>query len=489
MTGEKAGELLSENMSTLYLWSLSKMKDTYLAEELCQDVVCAVLGSIDKLRSDDAFFGFLWQVASNTYKLNMRKAKKHDHSEFDETVADTSDFTEELLENEEFNRLRRELSILSGEYRKCTVAYYYDNMSCKEISKKYDISLDMVKYYLFKSRKILKEGIAMERQFGEKSFKPAEFYLETIYCGNENNLYKQLFTRKLPGQIILSSFYQPMTVEQLSVELGVASVYLEEELEMLMQYGFVVKENKKYVTNIVIITKAFEEALYNKCSKELNKELTEILESLKSKLSQIRDVGFTGCDIDEMSLLWDMYAYITMKATWHNDKGMGKWKTLHDTTTGVHFGYDYDCQNSDPHYNYVTYAGQCFLDNGLKMTYICWKALKCYVNYNKISNESYVKEVFGKAFPIFKKEDFRRLDEILADVQISMNKVVERMSKLSLELLIEFSPSHLVEKVKELYPCFNVWSTIGWYGGAALDTGILKEPDENALVGIYGYNY
>jgi hypothetical protein len=33
----------------------------------------------------------------------------------------------------------------------------------------------MVKYYLFKTRKILKEGIGMTREYGEKSYNPGTF--------------------------------------------------------------------------------------------------------------------------------------------------------------------------------------------------------------------------------------------------------------------------------------------------------------------------
>ena len=69
-------------------------------------------------------------------------------------------FEEELAEHEEQDeeiyRLRRELSLLSKMHREVSVMYYVKNMSCSEIAKAQNISIEMVKYHLFKTRKLLK---------------------------------------------------------------------------------------------------------------------------------------------------------------------------------------------------------------------------------------------------------------------------------------------------------------------------------------------
>ncbi len=133
--------------------------------------------------------------------------------------------------------LRRELSLLSKQYREATVAYYIYHKSCSEISTDLGISMEMVKYYLFKTRKILKEGIGMTREFGEKSYNPGIFRMD--YWGSgDNTCYWQLFERKLPGNILLSAYDTPVTMQELSVELGVATVYLEDEIkEKLCVFG------------------------------------------------------------------------------------------------------------------------------------------------------------------------------------------------------------------------------------------------------------
>ena len=65
--------------------------------------------------------------------------------------------------------LRRELALLAEKYRKAVVLYYIESKSCLEISDCLGISESMVKYLLFKSRQILKEGMRMERNYGRQS--------------------------------------------------------------------------------------------------------------------------------------------------------------------------------------------------------------------------------------------------------------------------------------------------------------------------------
>ena len=132
---QKAGELLSENMRTLYLWSLYKTSDPYKAEDLCSDIMLAVMQSAPNLKHDDAFFGFVWKVVANTYKYYLRKLGRDAHSELDENILDTEDMLSDLCDRAQFNTLRRELAFMTERYRICTVAYYYDQWKTTVFSK------------------------------------------------------------------------------------------------------------------------------------------------------------------------------------------------------------------------------------------------------------------------------------------------------------------------------------------------------------------
>lgn len=107
-------------------------------------------------------------------------------TELDENIADESESVlEEIVKKEELNLLRHELSLLSKQYRETTVLYYIENLSCSEVAeKKLQISTEMVKYYLFRARKIIREGMNMERLYGEKSYRPNIFEIE--FLGNKS---------------------------------------------------------------------------------------------------------------------------------------------------------------------------------------------------------------------------------------------------------------------------------------------------------------
>ena len=233
MEDYSAVQFVEENMKTIFAYALARVSDKADAEDLASDIILAILQSKDKIKDRAAFYGFVWGIAANTYKNFLRKRNKNSFAELEEDIPYTDGILEELCSKEELNFLRRELTLLSKEYRECTVAYYFDGLSCADTAKKLGISMEMVKYYLFKTRKILKEGIGMEREYGEKSYRPAKFELVTIFSGSYNAEYRNMFNRKLPGNIMLSTYYTPMTIRQLSLELGVATPYPEDEIGLL----------------------------------------------------------------------------------------------------------------------------------------------------------------------------------------------------------------------------------------------------------------
>ncbi len=67
-----ASKLIEENLHTIFAWSLSKLYDKTEAEDLSQDIICAVLKSVHRLEKDEAFYGFMWRIAEEILKGQMR---------------------------------------------------------------------------------------------------------------------------------------------------------------------------------------------------------------------------------------------------------------------------------------------------------------------------------------------------------------------------------------------------------------------------------
>lgn len=145
MEQQKAAQIISENLKTLFAYSMSKLYDKEQAEDLTNDIVCEILKSVHRLQNEEAFYGFMWKIAENTFRKRIRKTKPQ-FVDFDDTYVGTYWITpeEEYIKTEEMNLLRRELSLLSKQYREVTVSYYIHGKSCSDIALEFDISLEMV---------------------------------------------------------------------------------------------------------------------------------------------------------------------------------------------------------------------------------------------------------------------------------------------------------------------------------------------------------
>ncbi len=353
MEQEKVTELLSDNLKNIFAFSLSRLYDKSEAEDLTNDIICEVLQYARRLRNEDAFYSFMWRIAENTFKKRIRK-RNFTTMEFDEDFVGTYWVTpeEEYLKSEELNLLRRELSLLSKQYRETSIAYYIDGRNCSEISTDLGISVEMVKYYLFKTRKILKEGIGMSREFGEKSYNPGTFRMD-FWGEGDNSCYWQLFKRKLPGNILLSAYSTPVTIQELSIELGVAVVYLEDEIELLMKHDLIKKTGDKYQTNIIIFTDEYEKKLTNRIKPIYEKAAEQLNEKLSNLLPTLKALDFRGNDYNSNRMKWTFANLVMIFALNLSDKKgrelFGEYPPLSNGSYGFVFGYDNDYQNH--HFN------------------------------------------------------------------------------------------------------------------------------------------
>lgn len=285
MDRTKLDRLMTENMKSIFGFALTRLGNVCEAEELASDILYEIIKSADKLHEEERFFGFLWKIAENTYRDFLRKKSKAAHrtEELDENIVDETDAViDAMIRHEELNILRRELSLLSKDYRDTTVMYYMEERSCSEIAEILHVSTEMVKYYLFRARHIIREGMNMERLFGEKSYRPARFEIDFWGPVEFNpDEYGDFQKRKIKGNILLAAYYTPMTLQEISIELGVALPYLEDEIRLLEERRYMICKNKKYLTNIPIFTQD--------CTARIDEKLNVLTENAVEKFKAASD--------------------------------------------------------------------------------------------------------------------------------------------------------------------------------------------------------
>jgi RNA polymerase sigma-70 factor (ECF subfamily) len=222
-----------------------------------------------------------------------------------------------VLYNEDIELLRRELALMAKDYREIVVSYYFGNKKIEVISKLTGLPVGTVKRKLHEARKNIKEGMKMARTRGQRSYAPEEI----DFSYNVNNSPEKyplgkpwsLMKRLAAKNIALEAYNNPSTVEELSLALGIAAPYIEDELMTLLDSDVVIKHaDGRLETNFVII-----DAETQKRTQELLEEAGErispiICGVIEKNLENIRGIGFINHDMPKEYLHWCLL-FVTLK--------------------------------------------------------------------------------------------------------------------------------------------------------------------------------
>ncbi len=225
------------------------------AEDLAQDIALELLKTVRSGKTVENLGAFIWRVSNNIFLKRLRDKKygatvylpDYDLAAFDNTE-------EEYIRREQENLLRREIALLSENYRKAVVMHYFDGKSVAEIAGTLRKSPGTVKWWLHDARNLLKEGIHTMREFGERSFKPENLVLSCQFFPGAAGEPMSCAKRKSAQNILLAAYRQPLTVEELCVELGIAAPYIEDEVQYLTENQLMRKVGAdRYQTDFVIL--------------------------------------------------------------------------------------------------------------------------------------------------------------------------------------------------------------------------------------------
>jgi len=303
---------ITEAARVIRSYCMARTSSQMEAEDLAQDIIVEIYKSASNIRSAEAFYGFMWAVAGNVYK---QWCKARDRRKFDELPDDLPCETFET-DNEELRLLRRELTLLDEKYRKAVILYYIERKSCSQIAATLSVSESMVKYLLFKSRHILKEGMNMERIYGQQSYNPKS--LKLLFWGNGANRYYHLCDSKISQNILFACYNDKLTPEQIALEIGIPLPYMEDRLQELCDADVLKMDGKRYYTNIAIFTEAFLKDVQSK-TEELRRRIAELLmESVEKNEAAIRAIGFSGAETGENTFAWQLVCMLLYGAIIEN---------------------------------------------------------------------------------------------------------------------------------------------------------------------------
>ncbi|MDD4496406.1 MAG: RNA polymerase sigma factor, partial [Eubacteriales bacterium] len=243
-----------EYLSKILGFCYQKVNTREDAEDLSSEIALEVVKSIQSEKVIENLGAFVWSVSNHTFFKWLRSKKYGTTAYLDELFVSPDNTEDEFIRQETENILHREIALLSENYRKATVLYYFEDKSCGEIASILGKSVGTVKWWLHDARNSIKEGFDTMREYGEKSYNPGTLFMSCQGNPGADNEPMSCAKRKLPQNILLAAYKEPLTVEQLCMELGTPAAYIEDEVKSLVD-NQLMKEisSGKYQTDFVIL--------------------------------------------------------------------------------------------------------------------------------------------------------------------------------------------------------------------------------------------
>ena len=280
MRDQLINEFAENYMEKLFYFCLKKTGSHIVAEDLTQDVALQIITALNKGIIPTSFSAWIWQIARNRYSVWANEKHKRKESVTGSDIGDyeiedeSENILDEMIHTEQMALLRRELAFIKSDYRNIVVTYYIENKSVRDIASSLSISISAVQQRLHRARQILKEGMNMAREFGKRSYKPEQIAFVQNGRDGKKGQPGSIVSHLLYKNIFLETYENPQTAEELSLELGIALPYMEDELEFLVREQLLTKNENKYQTAFTIISKEEQRKKYDN-NKKVQQALTE----------------------------------------------------------------------------------------------------------------------------------------------------------------------------------------------------------------------
>ena len=311
-------------LDKIYQFSYRRCNTSYEAEDLCSDIILAVISAVHKQEQIENFYAFVWTVARRVYadfcenRTKLRQVYSEDTLNFE--LSEKENWIDRLIEEtsdqETLKRIFAEIAFLAKAYREVMVLYYLDEMKVKDISKKLNISETTVKQRLFFARNTVRKEVEIMNE-RNLSLKPVS--LAFIGTGNPSgNDPRTKAERILSQNLVYACKDKAKSAKELSDELCVPMPYIEDELEIQLKgengsYGLLRKMGDKYISNVIIV----ENSEFNEAGKIYTKHLDELCEKLKNHLQSHREeflnFPYLSRQTDLQFILWTLIS----ESVWH----------------------------------------------------------------------------------------------------------------------------------------------------------------------------
>lgn len=253
-------------LEKLFAFCYARTSDSYEAQDLCSDILFALIRAAHTDGDIENVYPFIWRVARNVYADFSNERSRHAAmlyaGDADEVLPFIADAGCDEDDEARFLAIYRRIAFLTKAYREVMILFYIDGLPIAEIAKRQNTSEGAVRQRLFSARQKVKSEV---EEMAETYTKPVALdKIEYVIWGTGSPAWgdpRNVCKRQFSKHIIWLCRKKPMRAAEIAAELNVPTVYVEEELEILTKgengkYGFLRRlEDGRYTINIVLLEK------------------------------------------------------------------------------------------------------------------------------------------------------------------------------------------------------------------------------------------
>ncbi len=312
-----------ELMEKLYGFCYARTNDSYEAQDLCQDILYALLRAAAGEGDITNAYAFIWRTARNVYADFSEKRRRHTKSFSGEDPAEIFPFiaAEEEPEDESDGLLKaifRQIANLTRAYREVMIAFYLDGKSTAQIAQEQGVSETAVRQRLFAARRKVKNEVDKMKEMQNKPISLSN--IDYVIWGTGSPGWgdpRNGFCRQFSRHVLWLCFKKPSTAAEIAEELNVPTVYVEEELTLLTQgengkYGLLRKlENGRYGVNFVLFDKNAIEEAHRLYTDQLPKICDTIAAFIEEHKTEYLAFPYLNKQVDINLILWQQVVHLS----------------------------------------------------------------------------------------------------------------------------------------------------------------------------------
>ena len=299
---------ITKHIDYILSYAMKKCDNSYDAEDLASETILSAIMYLESGGVIENPKSYLLTILNRKYYSLLRKKYKLPTTAIADgfDIIDNDDFVENLINEQDREAIRREVAYLSKSYREIIVKHYFYGESVIDIAKDFGLSEGTVKSRLDFGRKQIKKGFEDMKSYTENSYMPQKLILRNSgrlglndepmsLCDDENTLAQNL---------LILAYERPISISDLSKEIGVATAYCEPIVKKLLDGELMEQMGDGKVYTDFIIYHAEDYVKYIKEQEAFAEKYIEAyLEPVKEAINELKKTDFYSLPLERYMLI------------------------------------------------------------------------------------------------------------------------------------------------------------------------------------------